>query len=146
MREVVKLNIEKDHLNEELSVFGRQKSQIETPVTGMKIGEQQQQPFTLIEQSQNMIRGNHRMKEFKITRGVKTGNSSPAHTASFTSEDLRRIGIADPSQPKETFISSSRIGETVQSSEYEFSPRVGGVQIHTSSQASPRFMQLREQK
>ena len=93
-----------------------------------------------------MIRGNHRMKEFKITRGVKTGTSSPLHTASFTSEDLRRIGIADPSQPQETFISSSRIGETVQSSEYEFSPRVGGVKIHTSSQASPRFMQLREQK
>ena len=40
MREVVKLNIEKDQLNEELSVFGRQKSKIETPVTGMKIGEQ----------------------------------------------------------------------------------------------------------
>ena len=36
------------------------------------------------------------MKEFKITRGVKTGTTSPVHTASFTSEDLKRIGIADP--------------------------------------------------
>ena len=37
------------------------------------------------------------MKEFKITRGVKTGTSSPVHTASFTSDDLKRIGISDPS-------------------------------------------------